>query len=86
MKKPREIEIQDKITKFLEDNEVWASTVVFTFEAAGGLLSITVYSECDYEDLLELIGYRTSCDKGGYTLCSGKTVLLQGLALTRFLL
>lgn len=83
---PREIDIQNKITKWLEDNEIYASTVIFTFEIDNGLLSITVYSKSDYEDLIDLIGYKTSCDKSGYVLCEGKTVLLTGLALTRFLL
>ena len=83
---PKEIAIQDKITKWLEENEIYASTVIFTFEIDGGLLSITTYSDLDYEDLINLIGYKTSCDKSGYILCEGRTILLKGIALANFLL
>lgn len=82
----RELEIQEKITTWLEENEIYTSTVVFTFELCDGLLSITVYNDMDYEDLLNLIGYNDSCDKSGYILCEGKTVLLKGLALANIVL
>ena len=82
---PREIEIQEKVTSWLEKNGIYASTVTFTYESNNGLLSITVYTKDDYEDLLKLTGYKDSCDKSGYTLYD-RTLFLTGLALTGILL
>ena len=83
---PKEIMIQESIIKALEEKDIYASTVIFTYEIDNGLLSITVYSNSDWEDLLELTGYKNSCDKSGYILCEGKTILLKGVALINFLL
>lgn len=78
-----EIKIQETIIQFLEDKNLIPFDVIYTNEL-GGALSITFYMREDLGELLNYLGYKSMCDKSGFTV-SGNTVILSGMALLSFI-
>lgn len=80
---PNEIQVQKKILEFLQDHDISPFNIVFTYsENTGGLLSITFYIPSDIDELLELLDYKTICDKSGYEVFpKTNTLILRDLAL-----
>lgn len=84
----KEIIVQERVTKWLEEKETYPFNVTYT-RALGsgneGLLSITFFMRDDLEEFLDLIDYKTTCDKAGYIILEdSNTVILVGLALIRY--
>lgn len=80
-----EIEIQEAVIKKLTEHGISPFSVIFTYESSnveGGLLSITVYLESELDELLDIIEYRSQCDKTGFTLLpETNTLIVTGMAL-----
>lgn len=79
----KEIEIQESVRKYLEDREIYPFSVIFTNEF-NGILSITLYTIDDLNEILDTLGYKSMCDKSGFTI-EKNTLLLSGMALMSFL-
>ena len=71
--------------KFLEDNDIYPFSVTYTYELGldgSGALAITLYVKSDYDRLLEILDYKSQCDKSGYLVFpENNTIILQGMAL-----
>jgi hypothetical protein len=84
MKTQREIEIQESVIKTLTNFEIYPFSVIFTYSGGinSGLLSITFFLKDDIHKLLDLLEYKTQCDKSGYTILEEtNTILLSDMAL-----
>lgn len=83
-KKPREIELQDAITEFLTEHNIFPFSVTVSYSIDSGVLGITFYFIQDLKDFLSLMGYEYLCDKSGYTILENtNTVLISGLPLVK---
>ena len=83
-KKPREIEMQEKVTNYLTDHNIYPFSVTVSYSIDSGILGITFYFTQDLNDFLDLAGYEYLCDKSGYTILENtKTVLVSGLPLVK---
>lgn len=83
-KKPREIELQDAITEFLTEHNIFPFSVTISYSIDSGVLGITFYFIQDLKDFLSLMGYEYLCDKSGYTILENtNTVLISGLPLVK---
>lgn len=80
----QEEEIQENIIKKLEERDISPFTVIFSYEAgdSGGMLSITFYLREELEELLEILKYRSQCDKTGWMIIEKtNTIIFTGIAL-----
>lgn len=83
-KKPREIELQDAITEFLTEHNIFPFSVTVSYSIDSGVLGITFYFIQDLKDFLKIMGYEYLCDKSGYTILENtNTVLISGLPLVK---
>lgn len=83
MKKPRELEIQDMITKKLKDNNIYPFSVICTFGLGfSGLVSITFYLKSEIKEVLDLLDYNNLCDKSGHLILEdNNTIIFTGIGL-----
>ena len=84
----KEVIVQERVIKWLEEKETYPFNVTYT-KALGtgkeGLLSITFFMREDLMEFLDLIDYKTACDKAGYIILEEtNTVILIGLALIHY--
>lgn len=80
----REINIQESIIAKLQEYNIFPFSVIFSFMSPdkNGILSITFYLPEDLEKLLDILKYKSQCDKSGWTIIKKtNTILLTGLAL-----
>lgn len=83
-KQPREIEIQERVTNFLTDHNIYPFSVTISYSIDSGILGITFYFTQDLNDFLGIMGYEYLCDKSGYTILENtNTVLISGLPLVK---
>ena len=81
---PKEIELQDSITKLLGEHDIFPLSVTVTYKIGSGLLAVTFFIEQDLEEFLDLLDYRAQCDKSGFSIVrETNTVLLMGLPLVK---
>ena len=81
---PRELRIQEEVTKYLESKELYPYSVIcsFSIPPGDGILSITFFTSLDLEDFLNVLDYKNQCDKSGYLIFKDtNTTILKGLAL-----
>lgn len=82
MKVPREIRIQEDIVDKLDKCDIHPFSVICSFSIGEGIISMTFYLRQDLTEFLDLLNYRSQCDKTGYlVLEDNNTVILSGLAL-----
>lgn len=84
MRALREIEIQESVIKMLTNSDIYPFSVIFTYSGGidSGLLSITFFLRSDINKLLDILEYKTQCDKSGYTIFEEtNTILLSDMAL-----
>lgn len=83
MKKFREVDIQELVINKLVENDISPFSVTCTFESGhDGLLGITFWLNSDLYEFLDLVDYKSQCDKSGFIiLAENNTVLLFGMAL-----
>lgn len=82
MKVPREIRIQEDIVDKLDKYDIHPFSVICSFSIGEGIISITFYLKQDLTEFLDLLNYKSQCDKTGYlVLEDNNTVILSGLAL-----
>ena len=80
-----EINIQESVLEFLEKHNIFPFKITYT-GLDSGYLGITLYTSSDIDDLLELLDYKTRCDKSGYIVSKEtRTVILEGYALLEFI-
>ena len=81
----REERFQEAVIRFLGEHDIYPFSVTYTYEVGPdgvGLLSITMYVKADYDNLLDLLDYKSQCDKSGYIVFPDtNTIILQGIAL-----
>lgn len=81
------IDMQENVIDKLQSNEIYPFSVIFSYEAGdnNGILAITLYTELDYERLLDLLEYESQCDKTGFVVLKDtNTVILSDMALINF--
>ncbi len=82
MKIPRETEIQEDIVAKLDRYDIHPYSVVCSFAISEGIISITFYIKQDLSEFLDLLDYKSQCDKSGYLILEeNNTIILSGLAL-----
>lgn len=75
--KPKEIEVQEWIQERLIIREIYPLTVFYTYLGSpGGTLGISLYSRFDLEELLEILEYKSLCDKGGFLIIPETNTLI----------
>ena len=78
-------EVETCVRDFLDRYEIYPYSIIYTKvigRSSSGLLAITTFLSSDIDEILDLLGYRTACDKSGYIIYrSTNTILLTGLAL-----
>lgn len=80
-----EISIQESVLWFLENHNIFPFKISYT-SLDSGYLGITLYTSSDVDDLLELLDYKTRCDKSGYIISrETRTIILEGTALFEFM-
>ena len=86
MKQNREKEVQEKITQFLLSNGISPFSVIFTYcFDDGGLLGLTFWLKSEVEEFLNLVEYKSLCDRKGYLILeNNNTVIISGFALIDF--
>lgn len=80
----RESQIQNSVIEKLKSMNIFPASVIFTYAGGydDGMLGITLYLEEDLDEFLDLLEYKTQCDKSGYWINKEtNTVILTGLAL-----
>ena len=82
----REEEIQNNVTKFLVDHEIFPFSVIYTdCFGVGGLLAITFWISLDTGELLDCLDYSRICDKNGFIILEeNNTVMMTGYAFLNF--
>ncbi len=84
MKIPREIELQESITNFLQEHNISPFSVTLSYIINNGILSVSFYFKEDLDEFLDLIDYKVQVDKSGYSIIQEtNTILLTGVALVR---
>lgn len=80
---PKEVEIQELIYKKLYDLNINPFSVICTFGLGfEGLVSITVYIKSEIKEILDLLNYKSICDKSGYIILEdNNTIIFTGMAL-----
>jgi len=85
---PYELQIQEEIINKLQNREIYPYSVLFSFapfdkkDNSGGTLSLTFYLKEDLDNLLDILNYKSQCDKSGWTIIEkNNTVIFTGLAL-----
>lgn len=78
---PREIEVEKEVEKLLIKRELYPFNVFYTIDQSTkgweeGLLAITLHTSLDLQELLEILDYRSCCDKSGYILLPDYNTLL----------
>ena len=79
---PREIEIQDYILDSLSEiYDISPFSVIYT-ECFGSVrISITFFGSDDLQEFLDIIRYKSLCDKSGFSIFYDKiTIILIGMA------
>lgn len=81
-----EKEVQEKAMDLLDSANLLPFSVVYTYALNdSGVLAITFYLEKDLEELLDILDYKSLCDKSDFVLIkSTGTVLLKDSAIIRF--
>jgi len=80
----QEEELQENIIKKLQSRDLNPFSVIFSYEAGdtGGMLSITFYLREELNELLEILKYKSQCDKSGWIIIEKtNTVIFMGIAL-----
>lgn len=78
----REERFQESVIQFLGEHDIYPFSVIYTYELSNGILAITTYVKEDYESILDLLDYKSQCDRSGYLLFPEyNTMLLRGMAL-----
>lgn len=79
---PREIETQEDIVAKLDRLDIHPYSIICSFAIGEGIISITFYLKQDLSEFLDLLSYRSQCDKTGYLVMEdNNTIILSGLAL-----
>jgi hypothetical protein len=87
MKPTDEESIADLVKERLLSQELYPSSVFFTYERNGGCLAITFMAREDIDTFLDSLDYKSMCDKSGFTVYpTTRTVLLEGMALAKIVL
>lgn len=83
--KPKEILLQESVIEKLQEHNISPFNVTFTYSGnEGGILSITFYISFELDEFLDLLDYKTQCDKSGYTILREQnTILVSNMALIR---
>lgn len=79
-----EKEFQEKVIEKLLEHNISPFSVIFTYSGGDedGILSITFYISEELDEVLDLLDYKTQCDKSGYAIMrESNTLLLSGVAL-----
>ena len=87
MTQPIEIRIQEDVISKLSSYEIYPFSVIFTYSGgiSDGLLSMTFFIPTDIDKLLDILDYKSQCDKSGYYIIKEyNTLVLSGLALINF--
>ena len=80
----QEEELQENIIGKLQSRDLNPFSVIFSYEAGdtGGMLSITFYLRDELAELLEILKYKSQCDKSGWEIIEKtNTIIFTGLAL-----
>ena len=80
----QEEELQENIIGKLQSRDLNPFSVIFSYEAGdtGGMLSITFYLRDEMAELLEILKYKSQCDKSGWGIIEKtNTIIFTGLAL-----
>lgn len=81
---PREIEIQESVTKWLLSKNIFPESVTLSYKYFDGLLAITFYIKEDLKEFLDLVDYKYSCDKSGFAIIEEtNTIFLFGIPLIK---
>lgn len=79
---PREEQIQEDIVEKLDKYDIHPFSVICSFIINGGVVSITFYIRQELNEVLNLLGYKSLCDKSGYLILEeNNTLILSDLAL-----
>ena len=77
MTTPKEIEVQEWIQSLLVKREIYPFTVFYTYiGGSGGTLGLSFYSRFDLDELLEMLEYRSLCDKSGFRVIPETNTLI----------
>lgn len=81
----REIEFQEAAISFLGEHNIYPFSCVFTYSVCDGILGLTFYLSSDLLEVLDILDYKSQCDKSGFMILEkNNTLLLSGLALFNF--
>lgn len=87
MKQSLEVKTQEEAICKLSSYEIYPFSVIFTYSGGipDGLLSITFFLPTDIDKLLDILDYKSQCDKSGYFIIREyNTLILSGIALINF--
>lgn len=66
---PKEIQVQKWIQEKLTLRNIYPLTVFFTYSGRkGSTLGLSFYSFLDLEEVLDLLDYKSLCDKNGFII------------------
>jgi hypothetical protein len=79
-------DFQEAVIKYLEKYDIYPFSVTYTSDynrsSDGCILGITTYIVDDIDTILELLDYKSLCDKSGFTVFRENcTIILQGMPL-----
>lgn len=75
-KLPEELEIQRWIQEKLTEKDLYPFNIFFTKKPGPATLGITFYTEIDLEDMLEILEYKSICDKSDYLIFPESNTLI----------
>lgn len=87
MKQSLEVKTQEEAIRKLSSYEIYPFSVIFTYSGgiSDGLLSMTFFLPTDIDKLLDILDYKSQCDKSGYIIIREyNTMILSGIALINF--
>ena len=77
MKIPREIEIENYIKDSLAEKfEIFCFSVLYTECYGSPRISVTLFGREDLIELLDILKYKSRCDKTGYTIFYDKNTIV----------
>ena len=87
MKQSLEVKTQEEAIRKLSSYEIYPFSIIFTYSGgiSDGLLSMTFFLPTDIDKLLDILDYKSQCDKSGYIIIRDyNTIILSGIALINF--
>lgn len=78
--KPREIEIEETIQEVLVGRNLYPFSIFYTFlgdsDNFSGTLGISFYTRIDLEELLDILDYKSLCDKNGFIILEDSNTVI----------